>query len=196
MLVFFLPPQPSSGPSTVNNRRTPSSWHRHCRPRAVPPTCKAPPLISRSVQIYYCIDPIPFSTSNPLPPFVPRVSSFYILAASAKQLMCTECVDSNCLAIVAPFRSRLLLFASALAPRPKRDEALDHRAVRTNPAAFFRSILLSFRDKSTLPLLLLLLESVYFLGAFRSIDRSIDRASENERVEVKIKEKRFFLYDF
>lgn len=67
LLVFFLPPQPSSGPSTVNNRHTPSPWHRHRRPRAVPPTCKAPPLISRSVQIYYCIDPIPFSTSNPLP---------------------------------------------------------------------------------------------------------------------------------
>jgi len=29
-------------------------------PRARSPTCKAPPLISRSVQIYYCIDPIPF----------------------------------------------------------------------------------------------------------------------------------------
>lgn len=64
---FPFPPQPSSGPSTVNNRHTPSPWHRHRRPRAVPPTCKAPPLISRSVQIYYCIDPIPFSTSNPLP---------------------------------------------------------------------------------------------------------------------------------
>lgn len=76
-------------------------------------------------------------------PFVPRVSSFYILAASAKQLMCTECVDSNCLAIVAPSRSRLLLACSC--PCPKRDEALDHRAVCTDPAAIlpFDSSLIS-----------------------------------------------------
>lgn len=68
LLVFFLPPQPSSGPSTVNNRHTPHPPGTDTAdPGAVPPTCKAPPLISRSVQIYYCIDPIPFSTSNPLP---------------------------------------------------------------------------------------------------------------------------------
>lgn len=46
---------------------------------------------------------------HPLRSFCSRGSSFYILAASAKQLMCTECVDSNCLAIVAP--SRLALYA-------------------------------------------------------------------------------------
>ena len=71
---FFLPPQPS-GPSTVNNRHAPSPWHSRCRPRAVPPTCKAPPLISRSVQIYYCIDPIPF----PPPTFLLLFPSILVL---------------------------------------------------------------------------------------------------------------------
>lgn len=51
---------------------------------------------------------------HPLRSFCSRGSSFYILAASAKQLMCTECVDSNCLAIVAPSRLALA-FARARA---------------------------------------------------------------------------------
>lgn len=135
-----------------------SPWHSHPRP-----------LISRSVQIYYCIDPIPF----PPPTFSfcsPGVSSFYIWAASAKQLMCTECVDSNCLAIVAPSRSRPV-------PVPPSLErvALDHRAACTDPAAFFRSILLPFRDKSALPSRSK--PSPRWIGVLRSSNQPCDRCS-------------------
>lgn len=83
--------------------------------------------------------------------FCSRVSSFYILAASAKQLMCAECVDSNCLAIVAPSRTRLVLFPPSCDERGKRPPRWIIAPVFTNPAAFFRSILLSFRDKSAFP---------------------------------------------
>lgn len=80
-------------------------------------------------------------------PFVPRESSFYILAVSAKQLMCTECVDSNCLAIVAPSRLSWVC-ASAYGWEGGWRWIITPCA---DPAGFFRSILPTFCDKLTLP---------------------------------------------
>lgn len=84
---------------------------------------------------------------HPLRSFCSRGSSFYILAASAKQLMCTECVDSNCLAIVAPSRLALT-FARARARGGGWRWIIVPCA---KPAGLFRSILPTFCDKSTLP---------------------------------------------
>lgn len=138
---FFLPLQPS-GPSTVNNRHTHPPGTATADPEPCLPLARHHPS---SVGLYkYTIVLILYLFHLQRSSFCSRVSSFYILAASAKQLMCTECVDSNCLAIVAPSRTRLVLF------HPPCNER-DHRAVCTKPAAFFRSILLSFRDKSAFP---------------------------------------------
>lgn len=120
---FFLPPQPS-GPSTVNNRHTHPRGTAAVDPEPCLPLARYHPS---SVGLYkYTIVLILYLFHLQRSSFCSRVSSFYILAASAKQLMCAECVDSNCLAIVAPSRSRLVLFPP---PCDERDAAaLDHRA--------------------------------------------------------------------
>lgn len=92
---------------TVNNR------HTH-RGQASPTPSEGLPLARHhpsSVGLYKYTIVLILYLFHPLPSFCSRGSSFYILAASAKQLMCTECVDSNCLAIVAPSRFALYAFA-------------------------------------------------------------------------------------
>lgn len=108
---------------------------------------RAPPLISRSVQIYYCIDPGIYLFHSLRAPFVPpRRSSFYILAASAKQLMCTECVDSNCLAIVAPSRHSRARCTPSRAGEGDSGSSYRVQSPRGSSVRFFPTLC----DKSTL----------------------------------------------
>lgn len=92
----------------------------HCKQQAYPPWTdiadpeRGLPLARHhpsSVGLYKYTIVLILYLFHPLRSFCSQGSSFYILAASAKQLMCTECVDSNCLAIVAP--SRLALYTLA-----------------------------------------------------------------------------------
>lgn len=129
----------------------------HCKQQAYPPwTDIADPERGRplarhhpsSVGLYKYTIVLILYLFHPLRSFCSQGSSFYILAASAKQLMCTECVDSNCLAIVAP--SRLALYT--LAPVRTRGGGWWRIVVPcAEPAGLFRSILPTFCDKSTLP---------------------------------------------
>lgn len=107
---------------TVNNRQRPTRTGIVDPERGLPLARHHP----SSVGLYKYTIVLILYLSHPLRSFCSRGSSFYILAASAKQLMCTECVDSNCLAIVAPSRLALYMLARA---RARERVAVDHRAV-------------------------------------------------------------------
>ena len=130
----------------------------HCKQQAYPPWTdiadpeRGLPLARHhpsSVGLYKYTIVLILYLFHPLRSFCSRGSSFYILAASAKQLMCTECVDSNCLAIVAP--SRLALYTLALV-RTRGGGRWRIVVPCAEPAGLFRSILPTFCDKSTLSL--------------------------------------------
>lgn len=111
---------------TVNNGHTHPDRHRRPRERGLPLARHHP----SSVGLYKYTIVLILYLFHPPRSFCSRGSSFYILAASAKQLMCTECVDSNCLAIVAPSRLALYVLAHS---RARRRVAVDHRVVLQTP---------------------------------------------------------------